>query len=223
MQDKKKFYEAKWFLWLFLILFPPIGIILLWVVHKDMQKNKKIVLTVIFAIWFIIYMAAMNGDNSTTDNKVDKQQETSVTKENAVSTNKETEIKKDTKTELQKQVEKVVGNDRLETFNYVPENNFSLIKFKGSENQPTNKMTVKSMYLDIFNILKEIQSTIDTDVDFNITYPLQDKYGNSEDTIVIKATFKNDTIKNINFKNALFGNTPSMADEWWNHNALNVD
>ncbi len=73
MQDKKKFYEAKWFLWLFLILFPPIGIILLWVVHKDMKKNKKIILTVIFAIWFII-MAATSGNNSSTNSSANKQQ-----------------------------------------------------------------------------------------------------------------------------------------------------
>ncbi|MCI9565915.1 MAG: hypothetical protein HFG30_07930 [Eubacterium sp.] len=221
MQDKKKFYEAKWFLWLFLILFPPIGIILLWVVHKDMKKNKKIILTVIFAIWFII-MAATSGNNSSTNSSANKQQETNMTKENEVSTAKETEAKKDTKTELKEQIEKVVGSDMLETFNYVPENNFSLIKFKGSENL-SNKMTVKGMYLDIFNILKEIQSTIDTDVDFNVTYPLKDKYGNVSDDIVIKATFKNDTIKKINFENALFEKIPDMADEWWNHNALNFD
>lgn len=221
MQDKKKFYEAKWFLWLFLILFPPIGIILLWVVHKDMKKNKKIILTVIFAIWFII-MAATSGNNSSTNSSANKQQETNMTKENEVSTAKETEAKKDTKTELKEQIEKVVGSDMLETFNYVPENNFSLIKFKGSENL-SNKMTVKGMYLDIFNILKEIQSTIDTDVDFNVTYPLKDKYGNVSDDIVIKATFKNDTIKKINFENALFEKNPDMADEWWNHNALNFD
>jgi hypothetical protein len=145
-----------------------------------------------------------------------------MTKENEVSTAKETEAKKDTKTELKEQIEKVVGSDMLETFNYVPENNFSLIKFKGSENL-SNKMTVKGMYLDIFNILKEIQSTIDTDVDFNVTYPLKDKYGNVSDDIVIKATFKNDTIKKINFENALFEKIPDMADEWWNHNALNFD
>lgn len=221
MQDKKKFYEAKWFLWLFLILFPPIGIILLWVVHKDMKKNKKIILTVIFAIWFII-MVATSGNNSSTNSSANKQQETNMTKENEVSTAKETEAKKDTKTELKEQIEKVVGSDMLETFNYVPENNFSLIKFKGSENL-SNKMTVKGMYLDIFNILKEIQSTIDTDVDFNVTYPLKDKYGNVSDDIVIKATFKNDTIKKINFENALFEKIPDMADEWWNHNALNFD
>lgn len=85
MQDKKKFYEAKWFLWLFLILFPPIGIILLWVVHKDMKKNKKIILSVIFVIWFIILMAATSGDDTSTDNqqettKVEETSSESITK-----------------------------------------------------------------------------------------------------------------------------------------------
>lgn len=105
MQDKKKFYEARWFLWLFLILFPPIGIILIWTVHKDMKKKKKIILSVIFAIWFIILVVAMNKDNSTTDNKVDKQQETSVKEQTKNVTSVETtsdivtEKQKDTKEE----------------------------------------------------------------------------------------------------------------------------
>ena len=105
MQDKKKFYEARWFLWLFLILFPPIGIILIWTVHKDMKKKKKIILSVIFAIWFIILVVAMNEDNSTTDNKVDKQQETSVKEQTKNVTSVETtsdivtEKQKDTKEE----------------------------------------------------------------------------------------------------------------------------
>ncbi|MCM1552130.1 MAG: hypothetical protein NC092_05500 [Butyrivibrio sp.] len=118
-------------------------------------------------------------------------------------------------------VEKVVGVENLEIFNYDPENNFSLIKFRGSENL-TNNMTVKSMYLDMFNILKVIQPIIDTDVDFNVVYPLVDKYGNSEDVIVIKATYTQETIQKINFENALWENTPDLADEWWNHQAVNL-
>ncbi|MCH5257019.1 MAG: hypothetical protein J1D87_06975 [Lachnospiraceae bacterium] len=127
----------------------------------------------------------------------------------------------DTQADIKKAIEDVVGVDNLESFNYVPSNNFSLIKFRGSENL-TNKMTVEGMYLDMFNILKKIQPIIDTDVDFNIVYPLVDKYGNSEDVIVIKATFKNETIQKINFDNALFENIADMADEWWNHDAVNI-
>ena len=118
-------------------------------------------------------------------------------------------------------IEKVVGAENLEMFNYDPENNFSLIKFRGSENL-TNNMTVKGMYLDMFNILKAIQSMIDTDVTFDVVYPLVDKYGNSEDVIVIEATYTQKTIQKINFENALWENTPDLADEWWNHNAVDI-
>lgn len=123
---------------------------------------------------------------------------------------------------IRKAIENVVGEENLETFNYVPDNNFSLIKFRGTENL-TNNMTVQGMYLDMFNILKGIQSIIDTDVDFNVVYPLQDKYGNVSDVIVIKATFTSNTIQKINFENALFGNIPDLADEWWNHNAVDIN
>ena len=56
-----------------------------------------------------------------------------------------------------------------------------------------------------------------------MVYPLQDKYGNVSDVIVIKATFTSNTIQKINFENALFGNIPDLADEWWNHNAVDIN
>ena len=122
---------------------------------------------------------------------------------------------------MKKAIIKVVGEENLETFNYVPDNNFALIKFKGSENL-SSKMTVKGMYMDISNILKEIQKDINVNVDINVTYPLQDKYGNISEDIVIKTTFNNDKIKKINFDKFDYNDIPSVADEWWNHNALNI-
>ncbi len=122
---------------------------------------------------------------------------------------------------MKKAIIKVVGEENLETFNYVPDNNFALIKFKGSENL-SSKMKVKGMYMDISNILKGIQKDISVNVDINVTYPLQDKYGNIREDIVIKTTFNNDTIKKINFDNFDYNDIPSVADEWWNHNALNI-
>ena len=101
-------------------------------------------------------------------------------------------------------IEDAIGADNLDTFNYVPDNNFSLIKFKGTENL-TNKMTIKGMYLDMFNILKSIQPVINTSVDFNVVYPLIDEYGNKEDVIVIKATYKKKTIKKNNFWQCTMG------------------
>lgn len=64
MKEKRKFYQKKWFLWLWLIIFPPVGIILLWTVHKTMKKVTKIILSVAFALWFLILMVGMSGDSS---------------------------------------------------------------------------------------------------------------------------------------------------------------
>ena len=122
---------------------------------------------------------------------------------------------------IKKAIINVVGKENFDTFNYVPENHFALIKFKGKENL-TAKQSVRGMYFDIYNILKDIQKDIDVNVDFNVTYPLQDTYGNVTDDIVIKATFKKKTIKKINFMNVSYKNIPLIADEWWNHNALNI-
>ena len=125
------------------------------------------------------------------------------------------------KSETKDNSQNISPEENLETFNYVPDNNFALIKFKGSENL-SSKMTVKGMYMDISNILKGIQKDINVNVDVNVTYPLQDKYGNTSEDIVIKATFNSDTIKKINFDNFDYNDIPSVADEWWNHNALNI-
>ena len=130
------------------------------------------------------------------------------------------ETKSSIEEDLRKAIVKVVGEENLETFNYVPDNNFALIKFKGSESL-SSKMTVKGMYMDISNVLKGIQKDINVNVDINVTYPLQDSYGNISEDIVIKATFNNETIKKINFDNFDYNNIPSIADEWWNHQALN--
>lgn len=80
MQEKKKFYQAKWFLWLWLIVFPPVGIILLWAVHKGMSKKTKIILSVVFVIWFAILMSATKGGS--TDNGTQTEQGENMTESN---------------------------------------------------------------------------------------------------------------------------------------------
>lgn len=49
-----RYYQKAWLLYLCMILIPPVGIIMLWIVHKDMEKKKKVILTVISCIWTII-------------------------------------------------------------------------------------------------------------------------------------------------------------------------
>lgn len=245
MENKTKFYQKTWFMWIMLVFFAPVGIALLWIYHKKYSTNIKIILSVVFGIFFV-FVLLTSKDNGSDTNIIETTQSSTQ--------NKEVQKKKPTiqpdaepeptieptveptikptvkptvsptkkpskKARLRSAIIDVIEADNLETFNYVPDNKFSLIKFKGSSNL-TNNMTIKGMYKDMFNILKAIQPIINTNVDFNVVYPLIDQYGNTEDEIVIKATFKNKTIKKINFDNAIFENIPIMADEWWNHNAV---
>jgi len=190
-----------------------------------MRKKKLLLISLCSAMCLMssacswITLTDSSDTSSLESNEVKK--ETKKSKEKASAKPKKSAKPKSKKATIRTAIKNVVGSDNLETFNYVPDNNFSLIKFKGSENL-TNNMTIKGMYMDIFDILKAIQSIIDTDVDFNVVYPLQDNYGNTEDVIVIKATFTNKTIKKIDFNNALWEDTPKIADEWWNHDAINL-
>lgn len=62
-KEKTIFYKSNWFMWICLILLPPIGIILLWLFHKDTKKTTRIILTILFVLWFIICIA-FTFDNS---------------------------------------------------------------------------------------------------------------------------------------------------------------
>lgn len=124
---------------------------------------------------------------------------------------------------LEAKVGEILSEEQLIGINYADYNdNFALIKFNGDMSLTSN-MTVRGMYGDIFNILKNIQDGVIGDVDFNVVYPLTDKYGNDTDTIVIKASFKKETIKKINFDKVSYKNLADMADDWWSHPSATLD
>ncbi|NLA43534.1 VanZ family protein [Candidatus Saccharibacteria bacterium] len=58
-----KFYQRNWFIWLSLILFAPLGIILLWT-QKKYKLFPRIALSVIFLVFFIAILPKGNGNES---------------------------------------------------------------------------------------------------------------------------------------------------------------
>lgn len=64
--EENKFYTQTWFMWLMLIFFAPVGIFLMWKFNDKMKKDIKIILTIVFAIFFLI---TWSGDETTTDSK----------------------------------------------------------------------------------------------------------------------------------------------------------
>lgn len=67
MEKKKvKAFQSKWFLWFTLLLFPPLGISVLWAYHKNMNVPVKVVLTMLsvglfIVIWLPLLQAAATG------------------------------------------------------------------------------------------------------------------------------------------------------------------
>jgi hypothetical protein len=56
-----KFYQRGWFIWLCLILLPPVGIILLWT-QKKYKLIPRIILSVVFLILFIAVVSPGGTD-----------------------------------------------------------------------------------------------------------------------------------------------------------------
>ncbi|WP_371017972.1 hypothetical protein [Pseudalkalibacillus sp. JSM 102089] len=50
-QGNRRFYQKAWFMWVFLIIFPPVGIFLLWK-HKIFKKSTRFVLTAVGVLYF---------------------------------------------------------------------------------------------------------------------------------------------------------------------------
>ncbi len=98
-EEKPKFYTQDWFMWVMLIFVAPVGIFLMWKYNDKMKKNTKIILSIVFAIFFLIFAFGGSSDTTTTDkpssnNNNDKNAEVNVKKVEVIdfSSMKENEI-----------------------------------------------------------------------------------------------------------------------------------
>ena len=76
MNEKKK---NNWLLWVLLVLLPPIGVIYLWIAKKEFSVKKKIILTAVFTLWFIICIALGGNPDETTEQTTPASTETPAT------------------------------------------------------------------------------------------------------------------------------------------------
>ena len=87
--NKKWYTKTRWIIF-FLIIFPPIGIFLMWNYKKDSwSKNRKIVLTAIFSIYFIIAVTVGGGNQK--NNSIAETTEQATISDSTISTSSETE------------------------------------------------------------------------------------------------------------------------------------
>ena len=111
--------DKKWLLWVLLIFLPPIGIVYMWVTKKDFTQKTKIILSVVFSLWFIIALASGNDNNTTNQqsvaNKVStKEQSTSSIKDKTTSAAKENQSTI-TKTENVTEIQETTSTEEATT------------------------------------------------------------------------------------------------------------
>lgn len=119
IQDKNnKFYNKDWFMWLTLILFPPVGIYLLYK-HKKYDKPARIALSIIFVFFFIIFAPIREKESEQTNNAnktetVDVKTESKKPKEDNIIVNSDLSIIKEMKKDNDKIIVDTI-DDSIET------------------------------------------------------------------------------------------------------------
>src|SRR5690606_8891183 len=85
----------------------------------------------------------------------------------------------------------------------------------------SNNMTKKGMWIDTFKGLEELAKFEELErIAFVWMFPLVDKYGNESDGKIMSIDFTREIIDKINFDNVDFNNAPTIAEDYWEHNAL---
>ncbi|URN85825.1 hypothetical protein [Acetobacterium wieringae] len=54
MDENLEFYKKEWVMWLTLFFFAPVGIFLMWKYNQKLKENIKIILSVVFAVFFVL-------------------------------------------------------------------------------------------------------------------------------------------------------------------------
>ncbi|MHC4122479.1 MAG: hypothetical protein ACYSSI_02810 [Planctomycetota bacterium] len=125
---------------------------------------------------------------------------------------------------LQYEVQKVLGkSNRGKVKLYKVEGIGNNIKVNFSiDDNLSNGWIKDGAKTDIIKILKAVQSS---GYDYNEvtifgTFALTDKFGNSEESVVVKASYIHSTINKINWPNFLYDNVYDIADYVWLHPAF---
>lgn len=78
------------------------------------------------------------------------------------------------------------------------------------------------MIIDTSEFLEDIKDYDKIkDININILFPMVDKFGNSENVIVMKFKLTAETRNKINWENFDYNNLPDIADDYFAHPALN--
>src|SRR5690625_4962847 len=239
MNEKEKFYQKDWFMYVMLIFITPVGLLFLWK-NQNLKTKTKWIIAVVFSIWFIIVMATQEEINEAEGEKEEKQEEKE-TRENKEQEEKETKETEEKKEREQKEAKKKKEQEEKTEYKIKEAlNDVSLVEsinVKGNFEEPlaiqveflakdnlTKNMAVsgiKIALLDIVYAIKELDYEVEN-LGISAKLPLVDKYGNEENEYVIKSAFEKETINKLSDDKYMIDTDKLeiIADDWWVHPAI---
>lgn len=216
MKEKKKFFEKKWFMWLTLFVFPPLGIGVIWTINKNMKKLLKIILTVVFVFWFAILVvaAATGSDDEGSDTTTSTHDET----EEVISYTNDADSINNLFNDVFKNDIKDIDSLSV-SYDNVTES--YLVSYYPTSDVWDETQFVRNNLTDYIDFCKEAY-TIDgvTSITFQITTTLQDSKGNESiedvmDVRMSKDMFNSFNWDNMEFKSDSYNSIVNSCDFYW--------
>lgn len=112
------------------------------------------------------------------------------------------------------------GSNSVKEFSFDENSNHLELFVYGKDNL---WMIKEGMWMDIAEVLQKLKEEYEliNSANFTIVFPLQDQYGNESHDAVMTANFPKDVLDKINFSNFMYENIPNIAEDYWEHPALN--
>lgn len=117
----------------------------------------------------------------------------------------------------------VYGKDAIVSVEYNESSHEAVVVIRKEVGWSANSLRA-GLLDDTVKLLKELRAIdgLDT-LNLQANAPLTDKYGNTEDGLVMTTQFYSETLAKINYDNFKAANIPDIADVYWQHPALNKD
>lgn len=208
-KSKKKFYKTNWFMWVTLVLFSPVGIFVMWKYNKFSKPTTRIVVTVLFILYFAAQVSQNFDSIKSAEDKtmMTTAQKSTITngenQESKEDEGEEAKVKADAEAKVEDEANKIkyagMGISREEVQQILANLNYD---FKFEDNSKGNEVPVVIGKLNNYPIMITLSGYSDNLKSIGIMYGLNGSYltnPNEVDDEVIKKCIRieMDLLKNI--------------------------
>lgn len=222
--EKRKFYQTTWFMWIMIVFVAPVGIFMLFKQNKY-NKKVRVAISIVFGLIWIIAAKGSGGSSSTstsntaqsstvqeTKKEEVKKQETKKEEAKKQEAKKEETVKEPvfdfsnselTKENITKAIVDIVGKDKLKSVEITVENSKNIVDIAYNPGTVWDeKALVKNNAITATNVMEVLFKNPKVDKVWVWTETeMQDAKGNNSTQKVVNVALTKENAKDINWKN----------------------